>query len=371
MRIWLLAENWPPRVGGIENYLTHIAAELAAQHEVTVIAPLGSLVDIGQGDSYTVITRRFFWPLIKPAWLPLYWWAKKQASPDVIICGKGLFEGQLAKKLGVSYFVCTYAMEIKVWMQRRITKHRLTAVLSQARGVLYINDVTRDELLAANITQEQLIKMPPGVDERFFNTLKTPLITSTLDHYGIRQPYILSVGRLIERKGFLNLIEAFSKLDQTRFGQYQLVIVGQGPQLDALRSAATDYMVTTSVKFLTNVPDKHLPALYQGAKLFALTPHETATDMEGFGIVYLEAAASGIPAVATKTGGAKEAVINAETGLVVPSHNVQAITDALTRLLEDTDMQAKIGADALKHAEQARWSQAITPLQAALKQVKN
>lgn len=339
MNIWLLAENWPPRIGGIENYLTHVAAGLAVEHDVTVIAPPGSTAP---DTNYRLITKRFFWPIVWPAWLPLYYWMKKQEQPDLILCGKALFEGLLARRLGVPYIVFTYAMEIKTWQTGR-TRKKLQRVLLDAHRVMYINDVTRDHLLALGVVQDKLVKVPPGVDQRFLNSVSAPLVESTALHYQLKQPYVLAVGRLIKRKGFDTLIEAFSQLDQTKFPHHQLVIIGSGPDLGALKDLAKELLIGRSVRFLTNVPDKHLPALYAGAEIFALTPRETPEDMEGFGIVYLETAAVGIPSIATKTGGAQEAVVNNETGIVVSVDNPQEVRQALTKLLSDKQLRAKLG----------------------------
>lgn len=339
MKIWLLAENWPPRIGGIENYLTHIASGLALNHDVTVIAPSGSTAP---DTNYRLVTKRFFWPLLKPAWLPLYYWMKKQEQPDLVLCGKALFEGLLARRLGVPYVVFTYAMEIKTWQVGR-TRKKLQRVLADAHRVVYINEVTRQHLLELGVAKKQLVKVQPGVDQRFLNTVSAALITSTALHYQVTQPYILAVGRLIPRKGFDILIEAFSKLDQTKWPNHQLAIVGSGPELASLQRLAKEQFMERSIRFLTDVPDKHLPALYAGAEIFALTPRETPEDMEGFGIVYLEAAAAGIPTIATKTGGAQEAVVNNETGIVVPADNPQELQKALTKLLSDEQLRTQLG----------------------------
>ena len=357
MDIWLLAENWPPRTGGIENYLTNIAAQLRSQHSVQVIAPAGE----AQEDAY-VWRRRFFYPLVRPKWSPLLKWLRAKDQPDLMLCGKALFEGQLASKLGVPYVLFTYAMEIKTWSQSPRLKKKLEQVIKGARAVVYINEVTRQHLVELGATDEQLLPLPPGINQRSLDAVSEPLVESTARHYGIRAPYILSVGRLIERKGFDILIEAFSQLDQTKLADYQLVIVGAGPEAASLKQVAQDHLVGTYVKFLDNVPDKHLPPLYAGADVFALTPIETENDMEGFGIVYVEAAAQGTPAIATATGGAGEAVVDESTGLVVPPGDSAAVTAALSELLMNEERRTKLGAAARDLAGKRSWPDAIEPL---------
>lgn len=361
MRIWLLAENWPPRRGGIENYLTHIAEQLGQMgHTVTVIAPHSAPPTGGASrgrpfdlPNVTVIRRRFFWPLVRPAWLPLYlflWRRAKTDRPDVILCGKGLFEGLVGyyfkKYLAIPYVVFTYAMEINTWNSGRGTRRKLSRVLAQADRVVHINEVTAKSLRELGVTDKQLIKILPGVDERFLRDISASLAEGTAQHFGVKAPYVISVGRLIPRKGFDTLIEAFSKLDQTKFAAVKLVIVGEGPDKARLMQIVADNYMQTTVVWLGAVDDKHLPALYAGAEFFALTPRDVDGDIEGFGIVYLEAAAAGKPALGTNTGGVPEAVVHEETGLLVDGEDPDSVASGLARLLADGPLRQRLGEQA-------------------------
>ena len=135
MKALLLAENWPPRVGGIENYLTNIARHLG-EESVEAVTP---------------DKRRFFWPIIKPAWLPLFlgfYRKAKRGEFEVVLCGKALFEGligyYLKKRLGIPYVVFTYAMEIEVWASDPRDRKKLEKVLKAADRVVYINEITKN-----------------------------------------------------------------------------------------------------------------------------------------------------------------------------------------------------------------------------------
>jgi len=191
-----------------------------------------------------------------------------------------------------------------------------------------------------------------------------------LKKYDIRRPYILSVGRLIERKGFDRLIEAFGQLEQTEFGNMQLVIAGDGPQLAALQNVVEKELIDSSVLFLPEVPHVDLPKLYAGATVFALTPREINGDIEGFGLVYLEAAAQGTPAVATRTGGVSEAVIDGGTGIVVEPENISAVKQALSKLLKDQAFREKLGEAAKRRAEREfNWTERIKVIEIALRKI--
>lgn len=347
MRVLLLAENWPPRQGGIENYLSAIAANLPPQ-SVTVVVPPGSIKAVGGGIA-AVHDRRFFWPLIKPSWLPLLVWlwrTLRREPVDVMVCGKALFEGLIAyylkKYLGLPYVVCTYAMEIQTWRQSPWVNRKLRRVLAAADRIVYINDKTKQSLVAAGAREEQLVKIWPGVASAFLRPVTPQQIQVARQKYNVRQPYILCVGRLVPRKGIDLLIESFAQLDQTKFSDTNLVIVGQGPERDRLKKIAQQNYVTNSVQFLDNVPTLDLPAIYAGSLFFALTPRERAGDSEGFGIVYLEAAAQGRAVVGTTTGGVTEAVLDQQTGILVRPE-VALVTGALTQLLSDRVLRQQLG----------------------------
>lgn len=287
---------------------------------------------------------------MKPAWLPLLWYlARRQRAEkyDAVLCGKALFEGlaalALKKRYGVPYVVFTYAMEIATWQREKRTRQKLAAVLREAARVCFINEKTKSALRELGVSETQLLKVPPALDEAAGATVTETRIREVLKKYYIKQPYILSVGRLISRKGFRTLVGAFAALDQVRFAPVHLVIAGDGPERAALAAQASREMIETSVHVLTGVTDEELAALYAGAAVFALAPRELPNDFEGFGIVYLEAAAHSVPAVATATGGAQEAVIHEQTGLLVPPDDVAALSDALARLLDDEALGSRLG----------------------------
>lgn len=368
MRVLLIAENWPPRVGGIENYLTNIARHLPAG-SVRVIAPKavrGSEVSDPAAPALTVQRRRLFWPLVKPAWLPTYisiYRSAKRQPPHLVLCGKALFEGligyYLKQYLGIPYIVFTYASEIGEWATRPRTRRQLTRVLTAANRVVYINDETKKMLLDLGVKGNQLIKIWPGVASQYFSTPEQSRHEAIAATYKLRTPYILTVTRLIPRKGVDLLIEAFASLDQTKYGHVQLVIAGTGPEEERLQQLAKQNYMGRSINFLGHVPDSDLPALYTDAYLFALTPRTIKHDIEGFGIVYLEAAAAGVPALATRGGGTSEAVIHNQTGVLVQP-TAAAIRDGLEHFLDRPKERNRLAVAARQRAyNEFRWPKRI------------
>ena len=153
----------------------------------------------------------------------------------------------------------------------------------------------------------------------------------------------MSISRLVPRKGFDTAIRAAARLGRTR-PDLLLVIAGGGRDDDRLRRLAAE--LDAPVRFLGRIPNDDMPLLYGCADVFAMLCRNRwgGLEQEGFGIVFVEAAACGIPQVAGDSGGAAEAVVDGETGYVIADpEDVQAVADAFERLLDDDAGRAAMG----------------------------
>ena len=169
-------------------------------------------------------------------------------------------------------------------------------------------------------------------------------------HFGLdpEVPLVVGVSRLVPRKGFDVLLDAVATLDGVH-----IVIAGGGRDADRLARRAAG--LGPRARLLGPVSDDELPMLYGCADVFAMPCRErwAGLEAEGFGIVFLEAAACGIPAIAGASGGAAEAVADGETGYVVEPRDVHALADALDRLLGDAALRARLGSAARARVESA------------------
>jgi phosphatidyl-myo-inositol dimannoside synthase len=206
--------------------------------------------------------------------------------------------------------------------------------------------------MAATVAGRALagVEIPPGVDVDRFRPLTAEERVAARARWGIdpERPMILGVSRLVPRKGFDVLLEASAALDES----VQIVIAGAGRDRSRLERLARRHALAARARFLGRVPDADLPALYGCADVFAMCCRERwgGLEAEGFGIVFLEAAACGVPAVAGRSGGSHEAVSDGETGTVCPSRDVPATREALRRLLEDGALRRRMGDAARRRA---------------------
>jgi phosphatidylinositol alpha-1,6-mannosyltransferase len=210
--------------------------------------------------------------------------------------------------------------------------------------ITYVSRYTRDRFASAFGPDARLEHLPPGVDTECFRP--DPLARAGLrERYRLGdRPTTVCVSRLVARKGQDMLIRAMPEI-RRRVAGAALVIVGGGPDADTLHKLAQHCGVAADVVFTGGVPAAELPGHYAMADVFAM-PCRTrgaGLDVEGLGIVFLEAAAAGVPVVAGRSGGAPETVRDGETGRVVNGRAHEEIVDAITDLLTDPDRARLMG----------------------------
>jgi glycosyltransferase involved in cell wall biosynthesis len=183
------------------------------------------------------------------------------------------------------------------------------------------------------------------------------------------RPLVLTVGRLVPQKGHRLLLDAMAAVLPAR-PEVRHVIVGDGPERPALAAQIARLGLASQVQLVGRVPPEALDELYSLATVFALTSHQVAGQVEGMGYVFLEAAAWGVPAVATRHGGIPEAVLDGVTGALVPAH-APAVAAALTHLLDNPARRQEMAAAAQARVRgEMSLERMIEAAAAAIDQVK-
>jgi phosphatidylinositol alpha-1,6-mannosyltransferase len=226
-----------------------------------------------------------------------------------------------------------------------LARTALRRIGSGTDAVTYISRYTRHRFSSAFGPRAAPEHMPPGVDTDRFAPDEVARAELRARYRLGDRPVVVCVSRLVPRKGQDMLIRALPAIRQRVHGA-ALVIVGGGPYQPSLRRLAHSFGVADHVVFTDGVPSHELPAHHALADVFAM-PCRTrgaGLDVEGLGIVYLEASASGVPVVAGRSGGAPETVLDGETGLVVDGWDVGAIAASVGDLLADPDRATRMGA---------------------------
>jgi phosphatidylinositol alpha-1,6-mannosyltransferase len=350
-RVLLVTNDFPPRRGGIQSYLEAFVGELVAagSHELTVYAPKWKgAPDYDRAAGYRVVRHPTTLMVPEPTVanrmrtliaehdIETVWFGA--AAPLALL-------SPLARGAGATRVVAsTHGHEVG-WSMLPLARTALRRIGDDTDVVTYVSGYTRGRFAAAFGSQACLERLSPGVDvDRF---VPDPAARSELRaRYGLGdRPVVLCLSRLVPRKGQDMLIRAFGRI-RARVPGAALMIVGGGPYREELQKLAQRSGVADDVVFTGGVPAQELPAHHAMADVFAM-PCRTrgaGLDVEGLGIVYLEASACGVPVVAGRSGGAPETVRDGETGRVVEGTDLDAIVAAVGDLLTDPDTAARMGA---------------------------
>jgi phosphatidylinositol alpha-1,6-mannosyltransferase len=263
-----------------------------------------------------------------------------------IHCGKVLPEGWVAlcakQLLRIPYVVFAHGEEITTGVLSRRLRFVLPLVYRSASAVVANSENTKKLVVGLGVPEHRVFVLHPSVTVERFRTAETDAARIRQRHALGDGPVLLTVGRLQKRKGHDRAIEALPRLLES-FPGLRYVIVGTGEERESLADLAERLGVSDRVVFPGLVPDEDLPGYYGACDLFVMPNRTERSDIEGFGIVFLEAAAAGKPAVAGASGGAGEAVVDGVTGLLVDGERSDAISRAVKRLLHDPAGARRMG----------------------------
>jgi phosphatidylinositol alpha-1,6-mannosyltransferase len=233
--------------------------------------------------------------------------------------------------------------------------------------VTYLGEYFRERIAGPLGPQPRLVQLTPGVDVETFRPDVDGF--SVRARYGLAgRPVIACVSRLVPRKGQDTLLHALPMI-RAAVPDAAVLLVGDGRYRDDLEKLAARLDVADAVVFTGGVPHSELPAHYAAADVFAMPcrTRRAGLDVEGLGIVYLEASATGLPVLAGDSGGAPDAVRDGETGYVVDGRGTHAVAERLITLLRDVGLRARFGAAGRAWVEQSwRWEIVAERLRAQL-----
>lgn len=374
-RLLLLTEEFPPRVGGIQSYLSGLWGALPPESS-SVLAPSLGVTEEKQSGYHLVRAPFSGWTY--PRWRPALHALRNEVerfSPEAIVCGKALFEGRAVRALNarrganpLPYVVLTYAMEIETWLRSWRTRSHLLRVLKDAARVVVINSETKRLLHSIGVSDKKLVKIYPGVDEAFFS-VPDGVETYRRQNGLMGKRVVLSICRLVPRKGIDVVLRALPRVIE-RVPDVLFCVAGDGPEMDRLKALTRELDLEEHVRFVGEVSQDDLHRLLAIAEYFVLTPVTIGSDREGFGIVYLEAAAAGKCAIGSQSGGVPEAVLDQETGLLVPEGESDALARRMLELLMNQDLRDRLASAARARAEREfRWSRRALLFQAMMEAV--
>jgi len=363
----LVTSSFLPGRGGIESYLAELCEELAPR--LAVLAP-------ARRDRMQLPTNLPYPTLAGP---PLMLAPRPSVARAIVNTAERLDAKRVIfgtpwplilvapalAQAGLKYSVIAHGAELIAPGAVPGVSARVVRALAEAEVLFAVSDFTADHMRrlmkrnGAGLPPVEVLRARVDID-RFRPDLAAEPVRA---RYGIEpsDKVILSFGRLVARKGIGRLIKALPAI-RRRVPAARLVIAGTGPEESRLRKmASTD----RAVVFTGRVPDELAPSVYAMADVFALAVADRyrGLEVEGLGIVLLEAAACGLPCVTGRSGGTPEAVIDGSTGFVVDASDRDALIDRIAGLLENPHLARQMGARGRAHvAEHFHGSARLGPL---------
>jgi len=272
-------------------------------------------------------------------------WLSLNRRYDLVLCGFAYPSAVLAYLARVPFMVYSHGEDVTVVGGSRIKSAVLSRSLRSARAVMTNSRFAHDHVKRLGVPEDRISVVPPGIDPQPYANAASAEVEALRTSLGLQGKHlILTVARLASRKGHDMIIRSLPALCRSCPDLHYL-IVGKGDPVELLALARAEG-VEERVSFMDYVSDASLPALYHLCDVYAMVSRwdPIAKEVEGFGIVYLEAAACGKPCVAGSAGGAGDAVEDGVTGFVVNPTSVPEITQALLVLLSDKERAAAMGA---------------------------
>jgi phosphatidylinositol alpha-1,6-mannosyltransferase len=356
----LVTNDFPPKVGGIQNYLWELWRRLDPESFVVLTAssdPEAASFDAAQAERGVRIVRVpesiLFFPT--PGALAHVRRCVREFAIDLVLLDPALPLGLLGPRTGVPYGVILHGAEVTVPGRVPLARAALAHVLRGASVVVSAGGYPAAEGLraAGGTLRAPVIEVPPGVDVTAIAPLRAAERRAVRARLGlpVGGPLVVSLSRLVPRKGMDVLIDAADRLHPS-YPDLVVAIGGDGRELPRLRRQAAG--AATAVTLLGRVSDEDRAALLGAADIFVMACRNRwmGLEQEGFGIVFLEAAAAGVPQIAGDSGGAAEAVLEGVTGLVVAApEDPGQVATALRTLLADPKLRKKMGRASRARAE--------------------
>ncbi len=374
-KILIITFEYPPQIGGIATYV-HDLAEALSEDKVIVLASTSSnLKEQKKWDKrqkYVILRKKLLFPLfIWPRWLSMYLSVRKiirQEGIELLMIHHILpvgYIGILCRKLaGVKFIIFSHGTDTQMAVRNLWKKLMCSWICKNSSLVVFNSDSLKRRFTEHfPICKQKSKVLYPCPERNFLQKPKHDVIDGLKKQYAlIGKQVILSVGRLDEGKGFSHFIRALPKILKNS-PHIVWMIVGDGPKRDGIIEDIQKNNLQNVVRFIGEVAHGEIKKFYYLADLFVLLTHPNEGREEGLGLVFLEAAAAGLPVVAGRSGGVEEAVLHGQTGVIIDTRDQSTIVKTVSCLLKNRDYARKLGMAGRQRIEQEfMWDEKLKQL---------
>jgi phosphatidylinositol alpha-1,6-mannosyltransferase len=376
MRLLMITQDFPPQTGGIQTYSAELgrrfakacarfemvapadpgyeAVDAALPYRVHRLAVPSDRMVFATLRSGAAIARRGFDAVFHAQWYTL--------PAGLLLRRRGLVE---------RVFVAAHGRELLLNVVERVPgigrgyAWARDAMLRKADRLMPVSNYTADLLREAGVRERAIVVAPNGVDPTAFRPGDGAAFRAA---HGLGEgPLVVAICRLVPRKGIDTTLEAVARL-KGRVEGLRYAIGGSGPDRWRLENRVRALGLEEAVTFLGRVPDEAMSDCMTAADVFCMPARSEPPDVEGFGLVFLEAGACETAVIGARSGGVPDAIVHGETGLLVEPSDPVALADALDELLTDADMRARMGKTARMRIEaQCTWDHVVDTLLTAMR----
>ncbi|MBI2483607.1 glycosyltransferase family 4 protein [Candidatus Uhrbacteria bacterium] len=348
----LVTLDYYPSVGGVSNYWLSLGEHIPASR-FSVLAPS---LPVGMKEvavPYRIHRLRMLSRFFIPRWLPLIFkimFIARREGIEAILAGQVLPVGAAvsvaARLLHIPYYISAHGMDVALPLRHSRKRILCGRILRGSRFVIANSEYTARIIRQYGVKNKRIVFVFPCPK---INRGEWDVSSARIGER--KEILLLTVGRLVKRKGHEYVIRALERLrDYTPIVYY--TIVGDGSERTYLEHLATTLGIADRILFAGVLRDEAVRQWYRKCDIFIMTPYEIHGDVEGFGIVYLEANAFGKPVIASRSGGVESAVLHGKTGLIVAPQDVDAIVDAIRTLCDDPSYAVSLGSFGKDRVEQ-------------------
>ena len=352
MRTLCITNDFPPRAGGIQAFVHGVLLRQPAGSVVVYASRWKGAAQFDAQQPFPVVRHRTSLMVPEPTVLRRAREIARAEGCDRVVFGAAAPLGLLAHRLSSAGIQTSVGMthgHEAAWAQTPGSRQMLRRIGEGLDTVTYLGSYTRQRIASAlsPSAAARMRQLVPGVDAETFYPERREEGLAVRERHGLSDRRVITcVSRLMPRKGQDTLIKALPRIQRAVGDDVALLIVGGGPYRTQLSSLVDGAGLGNDVVITGGVPWEELPAHYAAGDVFAMPcrTRQRGWDVEGLGIVYLEASATGLPVVAGDSGGAPDAVLEGETGFVVGGGDEDALVRRIGQLLDDPDLAVRMGA---------------------------
>ena len=354
----LITADFPPIEGGISTVSLSLARKLQQKnHKFTALVPhFPGMEEFDRNEGYDI--RR----------VPGYWWRWSRVVPLAVTQNKWFKQNKnqinrilamnfsfgglwgLYQRFGIPYRIFAYGFEFLRFEDNPIMKRIILRIYAGAEKIYSISEFTRKSLIEFGVDESRIEVMQIAIDPITYQRDRTQARGRLLPEIG-DAPLLLTVGRLIPRKGHNTVLSAMDNL-RSSYPDLHYAIVGRGPEESNLQGMVCKFGFDDRVHFVGYVDEFDLPDWYAASDIMVMPAAEIKGSVEGYGLVFLEAGAAGLPVIGSRSGGIPEAIIENETGFLVSPGDHEELALKISKLIDDSAIRKSLGQKGRIRAEQ-------------------